>query len=542
MPYGGGPQQQYPQEPQYQQQYVQHVQHVQQHDQYGQPMQGYAPQQPHPAQQMPQPQPQPQQMQQMQQQTYAGQGQAWDTGQIQYADPVQTVDPYAGAEPYAQQPIGGFPGEAPDLYGTDEAYPPPTPPGRRHLEPEPGLEEEDDEDAASSDGDSDAPAGGGRRAGRGKGGKGGKGKDKGKKKSSKAACLVAAVVILGVVGGGGYYGYSYLKARFGAAEDYTGAGTDESVEVQIPQNATLAQMGNILKEHGVVASTDAFVAAAQANKKGTSIQAGVYTLKKKMSAASAVAVMIDPSKLNVLTIPEGTRAIDVYKAIDKKLGKPEGTTAQIAKQESKDLGLPAWAANNAKIRDPLEGFLYPARYDLSKETTPQSLLKQMIRNANDKYASIGIEEKAKALGLENPLQLVTVASLVQVEGNKHEDYRKMSEVIYNRLKKTNDVTNQKLEFDSTINYLKNTSNINVTREETRKLDDPYNTYFYKGLTPGPISNPGSEAINAALDPDKGGWMFFVSVDGNTTTFTKTFAEHEKLVAQFNERQSKKSGG
>ncbi|MEU3775701.1 endolytic transglycosylase MltG [Streptomyces sp. NPDC032472] len=532
MPYGGGPQQQYPQEPQYQQQYVQHVQ---QQDQYGQPMQGYAPQQPHPAQQMQQ----PQQMQPQMQQTYAGQGQTWDTGQIQYADPVQTVDPYAGAEPYAQQPIGGFPGETPDLYGTDEAYPPPEPPGRRRPDPEPSLEE-DEEAEASSDDDSDAPAGGGRRAGRGKGGKGGKGK--GKKKSSKAACLVSAVVILGVVGGGGYYGYSYLKARFGAAEDYTGAGTDESVEVQIPQNATLAQMGNILKEHGVVASTDAFIAAAQASKKGTSIQAGVYTLKKKMSAASAVAVMVDPSKLNVLTIPEGTRAVDVYKAIDKKLGKPEGTTAQIAKQESKNLGLPTWAANNAKIRDPLEGFLYPARYDLSKDTTPQSLLKQMIRNANDKYAAIGIEEKAKALGLENPLQLVTVASLVQVEGNKHEDYRKMSEVIYNRLKKTNDVTNQKLEFDSTINYLKGTSDINVTREETRKLDNPYNTYFYKGLTPGPISNPGSEAINAALDPDKGGWMFFVSVDGNTTTFTKTFAEHEKLVAQFNERQSKKSGG
>ncbi|MEW2417433.1 endolytic transglycosylase MltG [Streptomyces sp. NPDC046866] len=540
MPYGGGPQQQYPQEPQYQQQYVQQDPYAQ-HPQHAEQLQGYAPQQPHPAQQMQQPQ-QMQPVQQMQQQTYAGQGQAWDTGQLQYADPVQTVDPvqivdpYAGAEPYAQQPIGGFPGEAPDLYGTDEAYPPPQPPGRRHLAPEPGLDEEDED---ASDGDADAPAGGGRRAGRGKGGKG---KGKGKKKDSRTACLVAAVVILGVIGGGGYYGYSYLKARFGAAEDYTGSGTGESVEVEIPQNATLAQMGRILKERGVVASTEAFIAAAQANKKGTSIQAGVYTLKKQMSAMSAVQVMVDPSKLNVLTIPEGWRAVEIYKAIDKKLGKPEGTTAQIAKQESKDLGLPAWAANNAKIRDPLEGFLYPARYDLSKDSTPQSLLKQMIRNANDKYAAIGIEEKAKALGLENPLQLVTVASLVQVEGNKHEDFRKMSEVIYNRLKKTNDVTNQKLEFDSTINYLKNTSNINVTREETRKLDDPYNTYFYKGLTPGPISNPGSDAINAALDPDKGGWMFFVSVDGNTTTFTKTFAEHEKLVAQFNERQSKKSGG
>ncbi|MFJ9645310.1 endolytic transglycosylase MltG [Streptomyces sp. NPDC101206] len=545
MPYGG-PQQQYPQEPQYQQQqYAQHQQGP-----YPDQMQGYpAPQQMHPhgpqhAHAHPQ------------QQTYGGQ--PWDTGQGQYAmadpqapqaypepepqahDAYPAADPYAGAEPYAQQPAGGYPGEAPDTYGTEESYPPPEPPGRRRPAPDPEAEPEGDEDDEDEDTASGADAGrGGRRGGRSKG----KGKGKDKPKRSGAACLVASLVIVGLVGGGGYYGYNYLKARFGAAEDYTGEGTSESVEVQIPNGAGLMAMGRILKEHGVVASTEAFVAAATANTKGTSIQPGVYTLKKKMSAAAAVKVMIDPSKLNVLVLPEGKRAVEVYEMIDKKLQKPAGTTAEIAKRDPKGLGLPAWAADNQKIKDPLEGFLFPARYDVTKETTPETLLKQMVRNASDQYANLGFEAKAKSLGLDTPLQLVTVASLVQVEGNKHDDFRKMSEVIYNRLKKTNDVTNQKLEFDSTINYLKGTNNINVSRDETRKLDNPYNTYLYKGLTPGPISNPGSEALNAALDPDKGGWMFFVSVDGNTTTFTKTFAEHEKLVAEFNARQKQqKTGG
>ncbi|MFD7630635.1 endolytic transglycosylase MltG [Streptomyces sp. NPDC059851] len=536
MSYGGGPQQQYPQEPQYQQQYAQQGQYPDQ-------MQGYAPQQAH--QQV---HPHAPQQVHPQQQTYGG-GQAWDTGQAHYAvaDPqapdayaapqgaeAYAADPYAGAEPYAQQPVGGYPGEAPDLYGTEESYPPPEPPGRRRPAPDPETEPEDDEEDEDEETASAADGGrGGRRAGRSKG----KGKDKPKR--SGAACLVASLVIVGILGGGGYYGYSYLKARFGAAEDYTGEGTSESVEVQIPNGAGLLQMGSILKEHGVVASAEAFVAAATANKQGTSIQPGVYTLKKKMSAAAAVKVMIDPSKLNVLVLPEGKRAVEVYQMIDKKLGKPAGTTEEIAKRDAKNLGLPAWAADNPKIKDPLEGFLYPARYDVTKETTPETLLKQMVRNASDQYANLGFEAKAKSLGLDTPLQLVTVASLVQVEGNKHDDYRKMSEVIYNRLKKTNDVTNQKLEFDSTINYLKGTSNINVSREETRRLDNPYNTYLYKGLTPGPISNPGSEALNAALDPDKGGWMFFVSVDGNTTTFTKTFAEHTKLVDEFNARQQQK---
>ncbi|MFC9299141.1 endolytic transglycosylase MltG [Streptomyces sp. NPDC057011] len=529
-PYGGDPQQQYPQEQQYQQpypqqpqqpQYVQqHPQH-QQHPQYVQQQhQGYAPQQ---------------------QPVYDNQG--WDTAQGQYVGVVQG-DPYAGADPYASQPVPVYPGaEAPDLYTTEEAYPPPQPPGRRHLVPEQAedVDEEPEESflaggGGRGDDDGDEP-GTGRRSGRSKGGK--------PKKRSGMACLIAAAVIIGVVGGGGYYGYTYLKAKFGAPEDFAGEGTDEVVEVEIPKGSGLLQMGAILKKAGVVASAQAFADAADKAQKapgGKAIQAGVYPLKKRMSAAAAVAVMSDPSKLHMVMVTEGMRNVDVYKAIDKSLGQQEGTTHEVAKREFKNLGLPAWANSNPKIMDPLEGFLFPARYDLSKESTPDSVLKQMVKKANENYAAIGIEGKAKELGLDNPLQVVTVASLINAEGMNHDDFKKMSEVIYNRLKKTNDVTNQKLEFDSTINYLKGTSNINVSRTETRTLDHAYNTYFYKGLPPGPIGNPGDDALNATLNPDKGGWMFFVSVDGNKTTFTKTFDEHEKLVAEFNERQKQKNGG
>lgn len=265
-----------------------------------------------------------------------------------------------------------------------------------------------------------------------------------------------------------------------------------------------------------------------------------------MSAKSVVEVMSDPSKLNVIIVAEGLRNVQVYGAIDKKLKLQEGTTAELAKREVKTLGLPAWAEGAQNVKDPLEGFLYPARYDLTTGITPQDLLKKMVKNATEKYAALGIEGKAKDLGLKSPLEVVTVASLVQAEGNKHEDYRKMAAVIYNRLKPTNNITNQKLEFDSTINYIKGTSNINVSREETRSIEDPYNTYKNRGLPPGAIGNPGADAFNAVLNPDKDGWMFFVSVDGDKTTFSKTLAEHNKLVEEFNARQAQKkqqqSGG
>ncbi|OEJ31150.1 endolytic transglycosylase MltG [Streptomyces subrutilus] len=538
-------QQGYPQEQQYQQQYPEQQQYAQQsqYDQQYPQQQGQHPQHP---------QEQGQYQQYAQQQAYVPQApqqpqydsQGWDTGQGQYAvpapaEPYAGADPYTGADPYAQQAVAGYPGEAPDLYSTPEAYPPPQPPGRRHLEPEPVEQEDEASDGSCADGgrDGDEPSGGGRRGGRSKGGKGGKAKER-----SGAACLVASLVIMAVLGGGGYYGYTYLKDRFATAEDFAGEGVGETVDVEIPPGSSLAKMGNILKKHGIVASVEAFTTAANINPKGKSIQAGVYPLKKKMSAAAAVAVMVDPTKLNVITVPEGKRNVEVYKAIDTRLGKPAGTTEGIAKREAKNLGLPAWAGNNPKLIDPLEGFLYPARYDISKDSTPESLLKQMVKNASDKYSELGLEGKAKELGLENPLQVVTVASLVNAEGKNHEDFRKMSEVVYNRLKKTNDVTNQKLEFDSTFNYIKGTSDINFSMKEARSLDNPYNTHFVKGLPPGPIGNPGADALSATLNPDHGGWMFFVSVDGVTTTFTQTYEEHQTLVAEFLERQKKKNGG
>ncbi|MFD3874925.1 endolytic transglycosylase MltG [Streptomyces sp. NPDC058623] len=529
--YQGGPQQ-YPdpqyQDPQYQQQYA-----AAPYPQYAEQQQGWAPQHPG-AQQQAQPQQQPQQVQ-SQQPVYDAQG--WDTGQGQYAAAAVQADPYAVADPYAQQAVGGYPGEAPDLYTTEDAYPPPQPPGRRHLEPEPVDEPEEElqeELLAGGGGGDDEPRG--RRGDR----KGGGGKKTKEKKRSGTACLVAAVVMVGVIGGGGYYGYSYIKERFATAADFAGEGSGETVDVEIPQGSTVAQIGNILKKNGIVASVDAFTAAA--GSKGNAIQPGVYPLKKKMSAAAAVAVMLDPSKLNVLTVPEGKRTYEVYELIDKRLGKQAGTTEEIAKREAKNLGLPAWAGNNPKLIDPLEGFLYPARYDIGKDSTPESMLRQMVKNASDKYTELGVEAKAKDLGLENPLQVITVASLVNAEGKHHEDFRKMSEVVYNRLKKTNDVTNQKIEFDSTYNYIKRTSHLNFNIKEARALDNPYNTHFVKGLPPGPIGNPGEEALSATLNPDHGGWMFFVSVDSKTTTFTKTYEEHQKLVDEFLARQNQKNGG
>ncbi|MFS8203562.1 endolytic transglycosylase MltG [Streptomyces sp. CWNU-52B] len=488
-------------------------------------------------------------------QPYNGGG--WDPNQQnqqhQQYHPQQQV-PYSGDpnDPYGGQGVP-YGGQQPDYYGTPDAYPPPEPPSRRRAEPEPERTDwdpgpdqgehaffsgEDADDDTDDDPQSRRRGKGGKGA-KGGNGKGSKGQDKGeKKRRGGCSCLAVSLVIVAVAGGVTYMGYQFYQSRFGSAPDFAGDGTGEQVTVVIPKGAFGSVIGQKLKAAGVVKSVDAFVAAQSQNSDGDKIQAGSYVLNKQMSGESAVALMLDPKSQNNLVVREGQRNATVYEAIDKQLELSKGTTAKVAEKKFKSLGLPDWANDDTDIKDPLEGFLYPATYPADKDMKPEDVLKEMVSQANKEYAEFDLEAKAKGLGLENPLEVVTVASLVQAEGITHDDFRKMASVVYNRLKPTNDVTNQKLEFDSTYNYLKGQSKIDISVAEIRNYDDPYNTYFYKGLPPGPIGNPGEEALKAALDPDGGAWIFFISIDGKKTDFTKTLAEHEKLVQEFNERRNK----
>ncbi|MER8009114.1 endolytic transglycosylase MltG [Streptomyces sp. NPDC094149] len=520
-PYGGQPQH-YPEQPQQQQN------HGGWHD--GQQT-GYG---------------QAQQYQQYDQQYYAGHTQqqqsydqqAWGQGtdtHAQYTD-VRYTDPQ---DPYAQQAAASYGGDQSDYYGTPDAYPPPEPPSRRQAEPEPqqpdwdpgpdqgehaffaGGDDEEDED--------DDPAGG--RKARG-------GKKPKKKSRNGCACLVLVLVFGGGLGGVGYFGWQFYQDRFGPAPDFAGDGNGQSVTVVIPKGAGGYVIGQKLKEAGVVESVDAFVSAQQSNPDGKKIQDGVYTLEKHMSAASAVDLMLSPKSRDNLIIREGLRNSQVYALLDARLGVPEGTTAKVAKNDYKKLGLPSWALNHPNLKDPLEGFLYPSSYAASKGQKPEEVLKDMVTRASDKYAALGLANKAKSLGLDSPWQLLTVASLVQAEGVSHDDFRKMAEVVYNRLKRGNPETYGSLEFDSTYNYIKNQSKIDLSISELRKYNNPYNTYYVKGLPPGPIDNPGEEALRGALNPTHDGWYYFISLDGKTSKFTKTLAEHNKLVDEFNASRNK----
>ncbi|NYI04998.1 endolytic transglycosylase MltG [Allostreptomyces psammosilenae] len=351
-----------------------------------------------------------------------------------------------------------------------------------------------------------------------------------KKRGGGCAVFVALVVVLGGVGAGGWWGYTMLRDRFAANEppaDFTGEGTGE-VAVEVPEGAGATQIAALLLDAGVIASQQAFINEAYARPDDAArIQPGVYPMRQEMSAQAAMDLMIDPANANRLTVPEGMRATAVYALIDGKLELAEGTTEQVA--EEADLGLPEWAEGN------VEGFLFPSTYNVGEDTTPEQLLTEMVDQAEQQFEALGLVDQAEELGY-TPHELLTIASLVQAEGKTSEDFGKVARVIYNRLLPDNTETNGYLEFDSTYNYAMNQSTLNLDPEVLRNTDHEYNTYYYTGLPPGPISNPGAPAIEAALNPTPGDWYYFVSVTEDDTRFSETYEEHQQHVQEFNANQ------
>ncbi|MCK1797830.1 endolytic transglycosylase MltG [Streptomyces sp. XM4193] len=382
-----------------------------------------------------------------------------------------------------------------------------------------GAAEDDDFD---DDPDEREP---GRRRGRGR--KDGGRKDGGRKKNGMA-CLTAAVVLVGGVGGAGYLAYDFLQGQFGSAPDYSGEGSGE-VQVEIPTASSLSDMGNILKKAGVVKSHDAFVEASGENGDAAKIHAGTYLLRKGMSAEAAIKLMLDPASQSGLIVPEGLRASKIYELIDERTESPEGTTEKVA--ESTEFDLPSWAEEGG---DPLEGFLFPSKYSVSKKTEPVAVLKEMVKRANAEFKKVDLEGNAKKVG-RTPYEVLTIASLIQAEAQSDDEFGKVSRVVYNRIKPGNSATNGRLDFDSTINYALGRSTLDVSVTDT-KLDHPYNTYRIAGLPPGPIDNPGHQAIESALKPTKGEWLYFVTVRAGDTRFSETFEEHSRHVREFNEEQ------
>ncbi|TSD62094.1 endolytic transglycosylase MltG [Aeromicrobium piscarium] len=328
--------------------------------------------------------------------------------------------------------------------------------------------------------------------------------------------LVAILVAIVLVVLAGFWVVGQIRDRFGAPADYEGNGEGETT-VQIVEGANGGQIAQVLYDADVVASTEAFYRLSLNDERAQTIQPGTYQLREKMSAEAALAALSDVSnRLEArVTIPEGSRIDDIIPAIAENTDLAE-EDLRAALEDPAAIGLPEVAGGNP------EGYLFPETYFVEPDTTAVQLIGQMVAQTAQVTESLDIANRASELGY-NGEEIMTVASILEREVNNDEDFRKAARVIYNRLD-----DGMPLQMDSTVHYVSGRQGDVFTTPDERDADTPYNTYRYAGLPPGPIGSPGRAAIEAALNPDEGDWMYFVAdPETGETTFNDTYEQHQQ---------------
>lgn len=330
--------------------------------------------------------------------------------------------------------------------------------------------------------------------------------------------IVMLLALVALVAAG--YFVVKLAARVGDTGDYVGDGTG-SVTVVVDKGDSIRVIGQTLVNAGVVKTVDAFVNAAALNDKSAKIGPGRYSLRQQMSGTAAVALMLDPKARadSRLVLPEGLTVDQTVAAASKASGIPKDEFTK-ALQQPQAIGLPAWAQGRP------EGFLFPATYDLATDETATRLLKATTTRFNQAMDDLDFVATSKDIGY-TPYEVLTVASIVQAEGTP-DDFAQIARVIYNRLKK-----DMKLQLDTTVSYALGVRQVQLSADQLA-TDTPYNTYLYEGLPPTPINNPGEAAMQAALSPARGNWLYFIVVDPKTkeTKFTNDYQQFLKYKKQF----------
>lgn len=333
--------------------------------------------------------------------------------------------------------------------------------------------------------------------------------------------MVLALALV-VVGGGFAFkslGLAVPSLSFGSeSEDYEGSGSGE-VEVRIRPGDSGADIGSRLVDAGVVKSASTFANVFGTDPDAAKLRPGTYALRKKMSSASALTLMLKPESRTGagVTIPEGLWASEIYTRLSKATGEP---VAAYRKVRPSEIGLPAGA------RGKVEGYLFPSTYEFPEGASATDQLKRMVG-----------EFKSRVRPLDVPAdemhRMVTVGSLVQAESQGGDDGPKVARVIENRADKGGETVGR-LQMDSTVHFALKKRGTVTTSDQDRKVDSPYNTYQEAGLPPGPINSPGLEAMKAAAKPAKGDWLYFVTVNPETgeTRFANDKNGHDANVKVF----------
>lgn len=330
---------------------------------------------------------------------------------------------------------------------------------------------------------------------------------------------LAFLALLGIAGTAGA-AYRWLQRALGPAEP--GARTE--VTVVIPAGATAGEVARLLEQAGVV--RDHRVVRLYARQLGLDgqLKPGEYRLSPGLPLRAVLEKLARGDVVvHRVTIPEGLTVEEIAALLASRgVVTREAFLAAARRREY----VREWLPDGQAVREPLEGYLFPATYDYRRGVTAEQLVTQMVARLRQALtADVLARAREKGLSVH---QLLTLASIVEEEARVPAEMPRIAGVYWNRLER-----GWRLEADPTVRYaVRKRAGEDLTLQDLG-VSDPYNTYRFGGLPPGPISNPGEAAIRAVLWPEKHPYYFFVARrDGSGEhIFSETLAQHRAAVAQ-----------
>ena len=298
-----------------------------------------------------------------------------------------------------------------------------------------------------------------------------------------------------------------------SAPDYELGSAGQEVIVEILSGESGSEIGRKLESLLVIKSSDAFFRVAVADSRSQRIAPGEHRIETRIPAKVALEQLLDPSRIpNLIIIRDGQRLSEISESI---------INFGISKIELEKSIRKVFLPEMFKSKN-IEGFLYPAQYSFSKSVDGDEILSAMLNRFISATKDIDWSNEREF----TPFEIMVIASLVQTEGTP-DVFGKVSRVIYNRLEKR-----MPLQFDSTVHYaLGRRGEIRVSLVDT-KVKNRYNTFVYPGLPPGPIGSPTKPAIDAALNPEVGNWLYFVTVKPFDTRFTNSYDQFLEWKAEY----------
>ncbi len=320
--------------------------------------------------------------------------------------------------------------------------------------------------------------------------------------------LICAILV------GGYWHDAYV------VQPSSNAGI---VQFVVQHGESVKAIAAKLKDSGIIQSAQKFEIFARLNDAAQDLQAGTFSLKPGMNFQELIATLSNAvASETQVTIPEGYTAAQIGETVHAAIPTITKADWHAAITGPRAFGTDIPASVRGKVNDiGLEGFLFPDTYRLDPKAEAKTVVGTLWTNFWIKVPAAGMREDERghvAHGL-NFYEFITLASIVEREVQSPEDMKLVAGIFLKRLEK-----GMPLQADSTVNYVTGKKAPRISIKDT-EIESPYNTYASKGLPPGPISNPGLNAMHAVVEPTQSPWFYFLTTPEGSVHYARTYDEH-----------------